>query len=220
MGDEPAAKSTERPAARRSASARVEGKRKEKRLRILESAVRSFAKRGFFGTSMDDIAEDLLLTRGSLYYYYRDKEEILALCHEVALEAVNDVLDRVRAAGLPPEAAVRRLVVEHTRIMVDKFHGTVLALEFDALDAKRRAAVVEARDRFERGLREVIEEGIRKKVFRRVDPKMTSFAIFGAINWVARWYRPGGGSSPDEIGEAFADLFLGGMLARKGGERA
>ena len=220
MTDETDSRAGERPAARRSASARVEGKRKLKRLRILESAVRSFARRGFFGTSMDDIAEDLLLTRGSLYYYFRDKEEILALCHEVALEAVNDVLDRVRAAGLPPEAAVRRLIVEHARIMVDKFHGTVLALEFDALDSKRRAAVVAARDRFEKGLRDVIEEGIRKKVFRRVDSKMTSFAVFGAINWIARWYRPGGGSSPDEVGEAFADLFLGGMLARRGGERA
>src|SRR5262249_32829465 len=127
------------------------------------------------------------------------------------------VLDRVVAAGLPPDEAVRRLIVEHARIMVDKFHGTVLALEFDALDEKRRADVVAARDRFEKGLRDVIEDGVARRVFRPVDPKVVSFAVFGAINWIARWYRPGGGRSPDDIGEAFADLFLGGILTRKAG---
>lgn len=208
-----------RRGAKKPPSAHVETKRRAKRLRILESAVRSFAKKGFFGTSMDDIAEDLLLTRGSLYYYFRDKEEILALCHGTALEAVNDVLDRVKSAGLPPEAAVRRLIVEHVRIMVDKFHGTALALEFDALDARRRAAVVAARDRFEKGLRELIAEGVRRKTFRPVDAKLATFAVFGAINWIARWYRVGGGAGPEEVGEAFADLFLKGLLARRGEER-
>ena len=129
-------------ARRRPPSPHVETKRRAKRARILESAVRSFAAKGFYGTSMDDIAEELLLTRGSLYYYFKDKEEILALCHETALEAMLDVTGRVRASQLPPDQALHRIVVEHARVMVDKFHGTALALEFDALDPKRRAAVV------------------------------------------------------------------------------
>jgi TetR/AcrR family transcriptional regulator len=209
-----AAKAARRRPARRTPSAHVEKKRNAKRMRILESAVRGFGARGFWGTSMDDIAEELLLTRGSLYYYFRDKEEILALCHTVALEALLDVLERVRAAALPPDAALRRLIVEHVRIMVDKFHGTALALEFDALDAKRRASVVEARDRYERGVRDVIAEGVKRRVFRPVDPKLAVFAIFGAVNWMARWYRTGGGASADEVGERFADIFLRGLLAK------
>ena len=88
-------------ARRRAPSAHVETKRKAKRAQILESAVRSFAAKGFYGTSMDDIAEELLLTRGSLYYYFRDKEEILALCHETALEAMLDVTERMRASAMP-----------------------------------------------------------------------------------------------------------------------
>ncbi len=202
-------------ARRRPPSAHVETKRRAKRARILESAVRSFAAKGFYGTSMDDIAEDLLLTRGSLYYYFRDKEEILALCHETALEAMLDVTERVRASHLPPDQGLRRIVVEHARVMVDKFHGTALALQFDALDPKRRAAVVAARDTYERSVRDVIADGIAKKVFRPVDPKLAAFAILGALNWMARWYKAGGGGTADEIGEAFADLFLGGLLLPK-----
>jgi AcrR family transcriptional regulator len=201
-------------ARRRPPSPHVETKRRAKRARILESAVRSFAAKGFYGTSMDDIAEDLLLTRGSLYYYFKDKEEILALCHETALEAMLEVTARVRASHLPPDQALRRIVVEHARVMVDKFHGTALALQFDALDPKRRAAVVAARDSYERSVRDVIADGIARKVFRPVDAKLTTFAILGAINWLARWYRAGGGASVDEVGESFADLFLAGLLAR------
>lgn len=176
--------------------------------------MRSFAAKGFHGTSMDDIAEELLLTRGSLYYYFKDKEEILALCHETALEAMLDVTDRVRASQLPPDQALRRIVVEHARVMVDKFHGTALALQFDALDPKRRLAVVSARDAYEASVREVIAQGIARRVFRPVDVKLATFAILGAINWLARWYRAGGGASADEVGEAFAELFLAGLLAK------
>ena len=203
-------------ARRRPPSPHVATKRRAKRARILESAVRSFAAKGFYGTSMDDIAEELLLTRGSLYYYFKDKEEILALCHETALDAMLDVTDRVRASHLPPDVALHRIVVEHARVMVDKFHGTALALQFDALDPKRRAAVVAARDTYERSVRDVIAEGIAKRVFRPVDPKLAAFAILGTLNWMARWYKAGGGASADEIGEAFADLFLGGLLLPKG----
>ena len=56
--------------------------------------------------------------------------------------------------------------------MVDKFHGTALALQFDALDPKRRASVVGARDAYERSVRDVIADGIAKKVFRPVNPKL------------------------------------------------
>ncbi|HKC24228.1 MAG TPA: TetR/AcrR family transcriptional regulator [Thermoanaerobaculia bacterium] len=202
-------------ASRRPASTYIESKRQAKRMKILESAVKSFARRGFYGTSMDDIADDLRLTRGSLYYYFQDKEEILALCHLVALEAVNRTLDRVRAERLQPAEAVRRLVVEHVRVMVDRFHGTALALEVDALDEARRREVVDLRDRFESGLREVVADGVERGVFRAVDPKLTAFAMFGAINWVGRWYRPGGGTDPETIGQAFADLFLSGLEVRR-----
>jgi len=199
--------------AARPASVHVEGKRRTKRLKILESAVESFARQGFHGTSMDDIADHLSLTRGSLYYYFPDKEEILALCHTVALEAVAELLNEVEAADLPPAEALRRLVAGHVRIMVDKFHGSALALEIDALDPKRRQDVVASRDRFERGLRSVIEHGIASGAFRSVDPKTTAFAIFGAINWIARWYRPSGGATADDIGREFGDLFLNGLGA-------
>ena len=92
-----------------------------------------------------------------------------------------------------------------------------LALEFDALRGRQRAEIVAARDRYERGLREILAEGVRRQVFRPLDPKIVTFAILGAINWIARWYRAGGGNSAEEIGELFADLFVSGLKAPGGG---
>ena len=163
---------------------------------------------------MDDIAEELLLTRGSLYYYFKDKEEILALCHETALEAMLDVTERVRASHLPPDQALRRIVVEHARVMVDKFHGTALALQFDALDPKRRATVVGVRDAYERqpprrDRRRDREEGVpagRPEARDVRDP---------GRDQLDRALVPGrrrglGG----RVGESFADLFLAGLRAK------
>jgi AcrR family transcriptional regulator len=157
---------------------------------------------------MEAIARALHLTRGSLYYYFRDKEEILALCHTVALEAVLEALEAVRASERTPDEKLRKLIEDHVRIQVDKFHGTALALELDALLPGSRAAVVAGRDRYDRGLRELISASVRAGLFRPVDPKLTAFAILGSINWIGRWYRPGAGASPDELGAHFADLFL------------
>jgi AcrR family transcriptional regulator len=207
----------------RSASARrpsphVQRKRDARRLQILESAVRAFAARGFHGTSMEDIARELRLTRGSLYYYFRDKEEILALCHAVALDAVLAAFEEVRASALPPDEKLRRLIQEHVRVQVDKFHGTALALELDALRPASRAAVVAGRDRYDRGLRELIAEGVRTGLFRPVDPKLAAFAVLGAINWIGRWYRPAGAATPESLGEEFAGLFLAALAAPKPGK--
>ncbi len=165
---------------------------------------------------MAEIARALHRTRGSLYYYFRDKEEILALCHTVALDAVLEALEAVRASEMPPDEKFRRLIEEHVRIQVDKFHGTALALELDALRPASRAAVVAGRDRYDRGLRDLISASVRAGLFRPVDPKLTAFAILGSINWIGRWYRPGGAASPSELGAQFADLFLE-ALREKGG---
>ncbi len=205
--------SSSRAAASRRPTPHVRRKREAKRHKILESAVHAFAQRGFHGTSMGDIARELRLTRGSLYYYFRDKEEILALCHSVALEAVLEAFERVRASDLPPDEKLRRMIAEHVLIQVDKFHGTALALELDALRPSARAAVVAGRDRYDRGLRGLIEEAIHAGLFRPVDPKLTAFAIVGAINWIGRWYRPGGGATPEALGAHFADLFLSALRA-------
>jgi AcrR family transcriptional regulator len=182
-----------------------------RRDQILNIAVSAFRRKGYFGTSMQDIGRALERTKGSLYYYFPDKESILYRCHERALDHILEVAREVRRESRGPAAALRHLIERHVAIMVHEFHGTALALEVGALSGARLDEVVKRRDRYERILRDVIAEGVRTGAFRSVDAKLAAFAILGSINWIAQWYRPAGRLRPEDIGVSFADLFLRGL---------
>lgn len=179
---------------------------------ILDIAVAAFRRRGFAGTSMQDIGRALERTKGSLYYYFPDKEEILFHCHDRALDRIFQMARGVRASTRKPAERLRGLIEGHVALMVHEFHGTALALELSALGGRRLASVVRRRDEYEQILRAVIRDGVRAGIFRPVDPKLAAFAILGSINWIARWYRPRGGAGADAIGRSFADLHLRALL--------
>jgi AcrR family transcriptional regulator len=179
---------------------------------ILDIAVAAFRRKGFAGTSMQDIGRALERTKGSLYYYFPDKEEILFDCHDRALDRILQMAREVRGASRDPAERLRGLIEGHVALMVHEFHGTALALELSALGGRRLASVVRRRDKYERILRTVIGEGVRTGAFRPVDPKLSAFAILGSINWIARWYRPRGGAGAEAIGQSFADLHLRALL--------
>ena len=77
----------------------------DRRIEILKSAAAAFRRRGYHGASVDEIASALAMTKGNLYYYFRNKEEILFACHEYSLDILVALLDEVRAEGLPPDGS-------------------------------------------------------------------------------------------------------------------
>jgi AcrR family transcriptional regulator len=182
---------------------------------ILEIAIAAFRRNGYHGTSMEQIADQLLMTKGSLYYYFKDKEEILFAVHDRALDRILEELEKVTLIGGCPCEQLRGLLASHIRIMVEGFHGTALALEFGALSPARLKRVIEKRDRYERALRELVARGGVEGCFRPVDPRMSVVAMLGAVNWIARWHKPGGPSGPAEIAQGFLDVFMNGILAPK-----
>jgi AcrR family transcriptional regulator len=196
---------------------RATTKRRKKSEAILASAVAAFRRHGYHGTSMREIADALELTKGSLYYYFDSKAEILEAAHDRALDRMLGALDRVEAADRDPASALRELIVEHVRAMVDGFHGTALALELDALPPQKLRRLIAKRDRYERGLRHILERGTAAGVFRPLDARLACFAVLGAINWMARWYRTDGGADAAAVGQAFAAVFLHGFLQPAGG---
>src|SRR5204863_72620 len=72
-------------------------------------------------------------------------------------------------------------------------------------------AVIVRRDRFDRGVRHVLEEGMERGAFGSGDAKLLAFAIFGAVNWIPRWFDPNGAASSQEIAERFADYLIAGL---------
>ena len=182
-----------------------------RKIEILRSAVAAFRRRGFHGASMDQIARALGMQKGNLYYYFKSKEAILFFCHDYSLDILLQRLREVERQKAPPALKLRQLIVAFIHMILDELHGTALTMDLQALAPAHLARVVAKRDRFDRGVRAVIRDGIRKGVFRGGDAKLYTFAILGAANWITRWYDPKGAAGSDEIAEAFADFLVSGL---------
>ena len=190
------------------------GTTSDRRIDILKSAAAAFRRRGFHGASVDEIASALEMTKGNLYYYFKNKEEILYACHEYSLDKLLALMSEVQAEQTTPEVKLRKLMVAFVHLILDDLHGYALTLDPDALSAPLLKRVIAKRDQFDHGIREIIQHGIDQDVFRPGDPKMIEFAMMGAVNWIAKWFDPTGEQTSDQIGDAFADYLVGGLLKR------
>jgi len=190
-----------------------------RRLEILQSAAAAFRRGGYHGSSVDSIARALHMRKGNLYYYFRSKEEILYFCHDYSLDLLLDLLKKEERSGRPPDARLRSLIAAFVHMIIDELHGTALTLNVQELSPRRYGAIVAKRDAFDRGIRRVISTGIRENVFRDGDPKLLTFAILGALNWIPGWFNPRGPARSEEIAKIFADYLVQGLL-RKSGKRA
>ena len=183
----------------------------DRRIEILKSAAAAFRRRGYHGASVDEIASALEMTKGNLYYYFKNKEEILFACHEYSLDKLLALMDDVQADQTTPEAKLRKLMLAFVHLILDDLHGTALTLDPEALSPPLLKRIIAKRDQFDHGIRTIIQQGIDQGAFRPGDPKMIEFAMMGAVNWIAKWFDPAGPMTSDHIGDAFADYLVGGL---------
>lgn len=196
-------------------SPRVRARRERRRAEILRAALRSFRDRGYHATTLDAIAEQLGVRKTALYHYFPDKQAILLACHRESIADLERIVTEARRSR-GAEAQLRHVILEHVRVMTDAFGGSPLAFEVGALDAEQQAEIIAARDRYERELRDIIEHGMRAGTFRPGHAKVAAFTILGALNGIARWYRPEGELDARALGEQFASHLVGGLLAPAG----
>jgi AcrR family transcriptional regulator len=178
---------------------------------ILKSAARAFRRLGYHGATVEQIAAALHMKKGNLYYYFKNKEEILFACHQYSLDKLLQVVDEVEGSGAPPAEKLQTLIVAFVHLILDELHGTALILQLDALSPAHLKAVIARRDRFDQGIRNVLEEGIADGSFAKRDVKLLSFALLGAVNWIPRWFNPAGSATSTEIADRFAEYLIAGL---------
>ena len=186
----------------------------DRRIEILKSAAAAFRRRGYHGASVDEIASALEMTKGNLYYYFKNKEEILFACHEYSLDKLLALMDAVQAESTTAEAKLRKLMLAFVHLILDDLHGTALTLDPEALSPPMLKRIIAKRDQFDHGIRAIIQAGIDQGLFRPGDPKMIEFAMMGAVNWIPKWFDPAGEWTSDQICDAFADYLVGGLLKK------
>ena len=202
-----------KPRLRRARRARNADPNASTRIDILKSAAKSFRKLGYHGATVEEIAAALHMKKGNLYYYFKNKEDILFACHQYSLDRLIQLLEEVEHSELPADEKIRRLIVAFVHTILDELHGTALFLDLEALSPAHLKAVIVRRDQFDRGVRKVLEEGMSAGTFGRGNPKLLAFALFGAVNWIPRWFNPEGPATSQEIADYFAAFLIEGLRA-------
>ncbi len=193
------------------AQERIEARRRE----ILRAASEVFRQRGFHAAGMRDIAGALGIAVGKLYYWFANKQELLAFCQEDCLNALLKSADR--ANHLDADAAERlwHLVAGHVWCLNRTSPGSLAHLEVESLEPPRRQAILKLRDRYELRIRRLIAEASEAGLVRpEVDAKVSALCVLGAANWTVKWYRSGGRLSLETIAAEFADQLVRGLLVR------
>jgi len=192
--------------------------RVNKKQEILAIAARVFREKGYHATSMDDLAKECGLYKGSLYHYFENKETILNNIIQSCLEITLQDAER----GYRSKATPRRKLFMYLQSQMKAIDArldiiSVTLREDRAVVNPYRELYIEQRDRIEGYLALILEEGMEKGEFRRVDIKLTTKALLGMCNWATVWYRHDDGMNSNQIAKHFADLVLYGLEANRQG---
>ncbi|ANM32400.1 hypothetical protein ABI59_20800 [Acidobacteria bacterium Mor1] len=182
-----------------------------RRLEILRAAARAFRQLGYHATGMRDIAAEADLSPGNLYHYFKGKEEILFFCQDRSLDNMLEALERARLSGGAAPDQLRAVADAHVRVILDELEGSDAHLELDVLGQELRDKLIKKRDRYERGIRKLIAEGLKRGELLDCDPVLVTRAMLGALNWTVRWYRPEGPRSIAAVARSLADYVVRGI---------
>jgi len=185
--------------------------RELKRDAVIAAAARAFRQRGLHNTTLDDIASFLNVTKPTIYYYVQNREQIIFECFRLGIGRITAAfaeLTESRASGREKLAA---LVARYAEVMASDFGWCMVRVEDHDLSAATGKRIRALKAELDQGLRRLIRAGIEDGSIRECDPKMTAFALAGALNWIGHWYRSGEQLSASGIAERFVDLFENGL---------
>lgn len=169
-----------------------------KRYAVLKAASRSFAQRGYFQTSLSDIAKEFNLNKATLYHYFKSKEEILFEIHVHAIASITDDESMQKSIGSGRERLIA-FIDRYVDMLIDDFGACLVLTDIKPLEKASYDQCVAGRRRIDSLMRTILREGMEDGSITSVDPKTTASFIFGALNWICHWYHTGGEITPQEL---------------------
>jgi AcrR family transcriptional regulator len=176
-----------------------------KRERILEEAVKLFYERGFSGTTLDDIAGKLGVTKPFIYTHFRSKVELLEAICRPTIEMSLDAIAQAAAEGGKASDRLFSGVVAFSKVVLQRQANIAVYFREEKSLSKPGLSDINAlRKRFDRVLSGLLEEGARAGEFHIADIRVAALAIGGMVSWAYTWYQPGGRLSIDDVGAQLA----------------
>ena len=191
-----------------------ERQREAKRNAVLQAAAQLFNERGFHATSLDDIAARLNVTKPTLYYYVKNKDEILLQCVRQGLDMMLEGIAASRAAGGKAIDQLMTCMQVYARIVTMDFGMCLIRVGDEQLPPESRKELRRLKSAIDQEFRRLVAEGVAEGSLQPCDPKMTAFVIAGALSWIGRWYQPDGEYTPEQVAQQCIATLCDGVLRR------
>ncbi|PLT33266.1 TetR/AcrR family transcriptional regulator [Bacillus sp. V5-8f] len=186
-----------------------ERKNAKKREDILRSAAGILSRKGYQRTTMEDIAAELLMTKGALYYYFKNKEDLMYQCHSFILSNAVDTLGKIVAVEGTVVDKLRKAIITHIDFAINEKETFNMIIKPDqTFTDDRLMTILGQREVYAAIFDQLIQQGVDNGEFHKVDVKMVRMIILGATNWIQQWYSPKGQYNQKEVSKLFSDYLL------------
>ncbi|MGH3405209.1 MAG: TetR/AcrR family transcriptional regulator [Streptosporangiaceae bacterium] len=188
---------------------------------LLAVAVAVFNERGYDGTSMEDLSRRLGIAKSSIYHHVDSKEDLLALALDRALDGLFSVAGQAQRIPEPAIGRLEFLVRASVRVLADRLPYVTLLLRARGNTATERHALGRRRE-FDQIIADLVKEAaVDGDIRPDIDPAITARLLFGMVNSVSEWYRPGRGttgrdSNRDDLADAVCAIAFDGLRVRRG----
>jgi AcrR family transcriptional regulator len=181
---------------------------------LLAVAVAVFNERGYDGTSMEDLSGRLGIAKSSIYHHVDSKEDLLAMALDRALDGLFSIGEQARALPAPAIDRLEFLVRGSVLVLVDRLPCVTLLLRARGNTATARGALRRRRE-FDQLVADLVKEAeLDGDIRPDIDPAVTARLLFGMVNSIVEWYRPGRGSA-DELATAVCAVAFDGLRIRR-----
>ena len=178
--------------------------------RMLRAAAKCFNETGYSGSSLKDVANILGLTDAALYYYVKNKEELVYLCYLRAGDIGQETMDRAVRDGENGLEVVRLYLRYHLEVMTGERGPIAIMSEIPSLKPDHRERIMDISRRHSARFESVLRQGIEDGSIVLCDVRMTGNAIMGALNWVPKWFR-GDATVASSVVEEFPQILSAGL---------
>jgi len=188
--------------------------RELKREAVIRAAAREFNRKGYHNTSLDDIAARLEVTKPTVYYYVTSKEQLLFECFVAGVAQIRAAFREVRHLAVPARERLNAVLRHYGEAVAAEFGWCMVRAEDQDLSPAMSRHIKALKSEIDQGIRRLIREGVQDGSIQPCDPKLTAFALAGALNWIAHWYREDRSLTGAQIADAFVRMFEAGLRPR------
>lgn len=176
---------------------------------IKDVSIDLFYKKGYFASSISDIARAAGIQKSSIYYHYSNKEDILFDILKTTMIDLDANLDRLLKGVKGTEKRIRTAIHSHTLFHIERQKEVIISdSELRGLTADNYKTIIQMRDEYEHKFQSLIKTGIDEGIFAETNFKIFSYAIITMCTAVCIWFNPQGRLSKEEIAQIYTDFAL------------